>query len=292
MAPGLLAALRRALPDLPVRRVRAAGTGDFCHAYWVDDAWIVRVARHAQASAALRREAAVLPVLARSLDIAIPVPEHLGTDPRTGLAVVAHRALRGVAFTRARLRALTPRARAAAADQIARFFRQLHAFPLSALRASVPAVDVLAAYRSRRREIEARVLPGLPPVPARRCLELLEAFRPSRRRALLHNDLYEQHILLDPRKQTLVGIIDFGDLATGDPDADLRTVLDDLGPAFLRAVLRFEPPARAARRFERARVYCIWDALSWNLDQIEQHRRAGVADSLRAIAALTRDRPR
>jgi hypothetical protein len=62
------------LPELTIRRVRVAGTGDFCRAYWVDGGWIVRVARHPQASAALRREAAVLPVLARALQMASRCP--------------------------------------------------------------------------------------------------------------------------------------------------------------------------------------------------------------------------
>jgi aminoglycoside phosphotransferase (APT) family kinase protein len=206
--------------------------------------------------------------------------------------VLAHRALHGVALTRARLRRLAPAARAAIAGQIGRFFQQLHTFSPSAVPVSVPALDVLAAGRARREEIEARVFPRLPPSCARRCLELLEAFEPSPRRALLHGDLYQQHLLLDPRRQSLAGIIDFGDLGRGDADSDLRTVLDDLGPAFLRAVLRAEPPERAVKRFERARVYCIWDALAWNLEQIQQRRRGGVADSLRAIVTLTRDRAR
>jgi aminoglycoside 2''-phosphotransferase len=286
-ASGLVGVLRRALPGLTVRRVRVAGAGDFCRAYWVDDDWIVRVARHREASAALEREAAVLPVLKRALGVAIPLPEHLGQDERTGFAVVAHRALRGVPLTRARLRRLPPAAQSALAREIGRFFHRLHGFSLAALPVPVPAVDVMAAYRARRVQIEARVLPRLPRACARRCLEMLEGFSPSSRRALLHGDLYQQHMLLDPRRRALAGIIDFGDLGLGDPDSDLRTVLDDLGPEFLRAVLGREPRARAVERFERARVYCVWDALAWNLEQIEQRRRAGVADSLKAIAALT-----
>jgi aminoglycoside phosphotransferase (APT) family kinase protein len=183
---------------------------------------------------------------------------------------------------------LPPAASTAVADQVGRFLQQLHAFSPAALPVAVPPLDVLSRYRSRRTEIEARVLPALPPTCARRCLQLLDGFHPSRRRRLLHGDLYQQHMLLDPRTLSLVGIIDFGDLGTGDPDSDLRTILDDLGPDFLRAVLRTEPRERARQRFERARVYCVWDALDWQLEQIEQGRRAGVAESLRAIATLTR----
>jgi aminoglycoside 2''-phosphotransferase len=285
---GRAAALRRALPGVAIRRVRLAGEGDFCRAYWVNGDWIVRVAKHPQASAALDREAAVLPRLAAMLELPIPVPEHVGTDERTGFTMVAHRALKGVALTRARLRRLTPTARIAVAAQIGRFFRQLHGFPLTAIPVSLPAAEPITTYRARRTEIEARVLPRLPATCARRCLELLDVFEPSPGRVLLHCDLYEQHLLLDQRTQSLAGIIDFGDLSTGDPDVDLRTILDDLGPAFLRSVLGTEPRHRATRRFERARVYCIWDALTWSLEQIEQRRLAGVADTLRTIAYLTR----
>jgi aminoglycoside 2''-phosphotransferase len=290
-SPGLAAALRQALPGVTIGRLRVAGAGDFCRAYWVDDTWIVRVARHEQASVALQMEAAVLPGLARALALAIPVPEHMGTDVRTGFTVVAHRPVRGVALTRARLRLLAPAVQAAIAEELARFFQQLHAFPLSALPAALPVGRISAALGSRRGAIEARVFPRLPRASARACLELLERFDRSERQALLHADLYQQHILLDRQGKTLAGIIDFGDMCLDDPDADLRTVLDDLGPGFLGAVLRGEPPERAARRFERARVYCIWDALTWNLEQIEQGRRAGVEESLRAIARLTRARP-
>lgn len=278
--------LRSALPQLPVARVRSAGAGDFCSAYWLDNTWIVRVPKHDRASRALQREVAVLPTLARAIDLPIPVPEHVGVDPSTGFTVVAHRAIRGLPLTPARLRTFAPDQQAALADQLGGFFAQLHAFPIASLATEIPDGRMIAAYHDDRERIEEVVFPRLEPEVTGVCIELLEELAPPAQGSLLHADLYEQHILVDPERARLTGIIDFGDLCIDDADADLRTIVDDFGPRMLKAVLRSEPEARARERYERARAYCVWDALAWNRQEIDAGRSVGVASSLRSITRL------
>jgi aminoglycoside 2''-phosphotransferase len=285
-----VASIRAVAPDLQVRRVRPAGAGECCVAYWVDDEWIFRFPRDRDASEGLQREAVVMPRLARVLDVPVSVPEIVGTDPRTGLTIAGHRAIHGVPLTPHRMRTLPDAERVAVADRLHDFLEHLHAFPLEMLGVAMPEAGLTRALRCYP-EVEAVVFPRLAPRVADACAQMLEAHVDAPRDAwtLVHADLYAQHVLIDPLRGQIVGIIDFGDLSVDDPDADLRTLLDDYGPQLLRTMLRRDPPDVARQRFERARVFCVWDALVWTLEQIRENRGSSPRASIATIARLVGD---
>ena len=57
--------------------------------------------------------------------------------------------------------------------------------------------------------------------------------------ALVHNDFSKDHILIDTVNKQISGIIDFGDIAIGDPSYDFLYLLDEFGKRFLKEVLRY-----------------------------------------------------
>jgi aminoglycoside 2''-phosphotransferase len=58
-------------------------------------------------------------------------------------------------------------------------------------------------------------------------------FRPG----LIHRDLTGEHILCDPTRGLITGIIDWGDATIGDPALDFVGLLWDAGRDFTEAVL-------------------------------------------------------
>ena len=253
------------------------GEGDFCRAFLVDDRWVVRVARHARAAAALAREVAVLPGLAPHLDL--PIPRPFALRPTSGgLFLAAHALIPGEPLLPEACAALPPAQRAAAASGLLRFLSQLAGAP----RQAVEAFDPRGYYAEQRPAIEARVFPLLSPQARAACLSALADAPPDARRGLVHNDLSPGHILFDPATGRLTGIIDFGDLAFAEPDLDLRFFYEDYGPAFTREVLSGEPPERLAR----ARMFSLWDTLVWLLDHLGlDEDLAGAIRQLEAEAA-------
>ncbi|MDF1506043.1 phosphotransferase, partial [Roseisolibacter sp. H3M3-2] len=119
-AAALAAAVR---PDLAP--LAPLGRGDHCHALAAAGGRVVRVARHAEAAVALRREAAVVPGLAGALALAAPRPAL--AEPEPGCAFAVHHAARGAALTGARWRRLPPARRDRVAAALAAFLRALHA---------------------------------------------------------------------------------------------------------------------------------------------------------------------
>lgn len=55
--------------------------------------------------------------------------------------------------------------------------------------------------------------------------------------AFCHNDLGTEHILVEPRSDTISGVIDWTDAAIADPVVDLALIYRDLGPEVLDLTL-------------------------------------------------------
>ncbi|MGE3911096.1 MAG: phosphotransferase family protein, partial [Chloroflexota bacterium] len=81
---------------------------------------------------------------------------------------------------------------------------------------------------------------------------------PSR---LLYADFAPEHILYDQASQRIAGIIDWGDLAIGDPDYDLTYLYQDYGAPFVQRLLTYLPHPDPARLFAKLGVFSATDYL-------------------------------
>lgn len=222
----------------------------------------VRFPRRAVAIPLVEAEIRVLPRLGPRLPISIPLPLH--TAPASAdfpAPFYAHPWLEGTTADRARL---GEAARFALAGPLGRFLRALHSvgdeearglglLPPS-LRLSMAErgerarsrleemCNHLVAYVPEREEVAgserapvdralvARVIDALAPEG-----DLYESVRsaPAPRASAIHGDLYARHLLLDERSG-LAAVIDWGDVALGDPAEDLALAWSFL-PASARA---------------------------------------------------------
>ena len=277
-----LGVLRAAWPDEAIATVETITPGWDSLALLVNGRWLLRVARRADVNLTLAKEARLLPVIAAAV-APYEVPRftltRLDASPAVaGYAVIRGRPLTPDALTMSEGRTL------ALAGEIAAFLTALHSIPVEraapAGLAETSAADWRAEYAEfrdwSRREAAPRLGPGLAARLERLWADYLDddtnfAFQP----VLIHRDLGLEHILLaddgvgdgvGDGAARLVGVIDWGDAALGDPAIDFAGLLGglgglgDLGEEFARQVIAgWDGPRAAGETGEtllaRARFY-------------------------------------
>ncbi len=239
-------ALATSFPALQVNDCRYLSEGWDSAAWEVNGNLIFRFPKRAEVATWLRREIALLPALAAALPVPIPHFIHLAlsgapTDPT--LPFVGYRKLEGVFLDTAPqfLHPASP-----LLSPLAAFLRALHAFPHErAIVAGLPAATWetwLAhwhtfAERTMRDDDPALDPPTRAWVASFRAAFLAELDLAECPLALTHHDLALEHILADPTGTQITGVIDWGDLALGDPALDFAGFAGTCDTATLAALL-------------------------------------------------------
>ena len=258
----LLAARFSQWADLPIERVRSAGTDNAI--YRLGDDMAVRLPRTRWATGQVELEHRWLPRLAPQLPLAIPTPLAIG-DPAEGYPWrwSVYRWLEGENATRDRVRDLRE-----AATDLAGFITALqHIDPAGGPRADEGRTrGVPLAERERTTRAAIASLHGVVDTDAVtfRWEEALRAPEWAGPGVWLHGDLNEGNLLV--RHGRLCAVIDFGAMAVGDPACDLMvawTLLTAESRDVFRAALPFDDAT-----WERARGW----ALSWGLIVLPYYR--------------------
>lgn len=223
------AALAAAFPALPVGRCRFVGEGWDSSVWSVDGVLLCRFPKRPAVARALEREIALLPLLAPQLPLPIPRFTHLApagspTDPT--LPFVGYPPILGLPLDTA---PGWPEVAPPILAALGTFLRALHDFPVARAVVAGVAIGGWSAWCDEWAERMARCLdhPGaFPDATARarfaalRAAFLAELDREDRPLALIHHDLAPEHVLVTPDGTRIAGVIDWGDLALGDPALD------------------------------------------------------------------------
>jgi aminoglycoside 2''-phosphotransferase len=281
------AAIRQLTP-VPAHDIAELGRGADSVAYLVDGEWVFRFPAAADAQATLGRELALLPALQGVLPLAIPVVEHVGRRDEQ-IVFAAYRTVPGAPLTAASFNALPTRAQDAALAELAGFLDALHAFPAHTARQAGVTEQLLAgAYHPAQRDLPGR-LGDLMPAADIACLDDIFAryereHPPERARlALLHSDLKPEHVLYDSVTQRVTGVLDWGDIALGDPDFDLAVIAMFFGHEFLARLLGHLPDRDPDAIFAKARFFTT---VRWLQDVVFDVGRDGPDAAEPSIARL------
>jgi len=202
-------------------------------AFLVNKKYVFRFPRRKVAVELIENEIKILPEIALSLPIPVPVPVFKGKPsdlfpwPFSGYAFIP-----GVTACRM---GLTQEDRIKMAPVLAKFLKTLHGIPtdralsLGAEPDKIGRLDLkkrIPRLKDYLKELNEKRLikePG-------RILQVIEEtnVEPIRKKiSLVHGDFYARHILVD-EKAEISGIIDWGDIHTGNPAIDIS-----IAPAFL-----------------------------------------------------------
>lgn len=282
-----------AFPSLELRALEPAGEG-FDNLVWrVNGDLLFRFPRREVAIPGVRREMALLPLLAPLLPVAIPQPAYqAGPDPDAGYPWPFF----GGPFIPGRESCeadLDDDARAALATPLAEALRALHAPETSAALAGhhlpvdpMGRADIGTRVRKAREALGVVQRVGMWS-PNAFVLDLLNGARSLRTApaatVVTHGDLHFRHLLVGDAG-TLSGIIDWGDVCLGSPAIDLQVFWSFLPPSARPAFVRAYGPI-GQENLLRARV------LAFNLNAvlaIYGHRNSLPAIKAEAIASLRR----
>ncbi len=205
-------------------------------------------------------ERRLLPVLAAALPL--PVPDVaffcLGSTVYPG-SFIGHHLIEGVQLN---AQHLTPDHVDSIARQIGGFLAALHRFPVDhAIQLGVQTGDMTSwrqRYQAEFEQIQSRVLPLLDEAARARIVREWRSFLNKGAHfspTLIHHDLGDEHILYNPARGTVSGIIDWGDTAIGDSAIDFTGLLAAYGEDFTERVLsHYQGEVDAAFR-RRMRFY-------------------------------------
>lgn len=229
--------LAGAFPSLgPTQLTRPSGFSEF-DAWDVDGVWIARIAHAPEFADKLRRERSLLDRIADSLPIPVPRIELWFGGP----AIALHRKIPGTPGDDGGPKRPSVEARPAIARQLGKFLSILHATPVAvgdevglpreALTEPQHLVEQMrdAAVDLADAELpsEARAyLAGEVPIPSA-----------SSDVVVLHGDMKGEHLLFDPPWRRIVCVIDWADVAIGDPVHDVARLVSWLGRSFTTMVL-------------------------------------------------------
>jgi len=192
----------------------------------------------------LQKELRLLPVLEQSLSTPIPHFDYIGHgDASYPHMFVGYRKLGGVAFED---ESITPQQLAVLAPALATFLNELHSFPVEQAAQAGVQTHTPEQWRERYQEryidLQERIFPLLDVDLRTKSEQLWQDFLDDRasfvfQPVLIHCDLACEHILCDPQRGELTGVIDWGDATIGDPTLDFVEFHRRHGREFTERVL-------------------------------------------------------
>ena len=291
------AEIERAVPEVGVREILVLGAGVDSEAYLVNGEWVFRFPKREEVARALRREVKLLPKLAGRLPVATPEFGYIRRRADSGLLFAGYRFIPGEPLTPELFASLAAGDQEGLLATLANFLRAVHSFPVAeAIACGVEELDLRTWVEeswSGGREV---VLPLLTPEDGRALARLIRGFHADDRNhaatpCLLYADFAPEHVLYDRAARAIAGIIDWGDLAIGEPDFDLMYLYQDYGQDFVRRLLAHYPHREPERLLGKLRVFTACDYVNTiAADGDHALSRDDARESLDALLELLRDR--
>lgn len=284
-------------PDLGPLCLKPIAGGEDFHVFMANGQWIFRFPRGRSTDHKLQREQLLLPRIAaalKSLPIRIPCYQKAGTSspefPHSfaGYPLIPGVAADGVAPEKLDQRQLT--------RVLGHTIGRLHLMDAKALDLTDVPKDprtprrVMAQLRTRVSTIKQ----ALPPALRRATGSLLSGnvavprtYRGPAR--FLHNDICPDHILVDPENGRFTGLVDFSDVALGDPSLDFANLYSWMGRDFVVELLRWYPAPRDPEFELRMVFYARTLSMVWLADAARKGDKADIAKHLRWVRRAFRD---
>ena len=277
-------------PDLAPVHVTYLGEGYDSTAFDVNGSWVFRFPKRADVEAQQLLELRVLPVLGGRVPLRVPLPLCPG-QPTAAFPMhfMGYRKLPGVPGIH-----IVPEQFpfAAAAHELGRFLSALHAFPVAEARRLGVADQgndaLIEECRAEALEDFRLVREVAPDQPLDAWQAWLSAgtpggvARPSSP-VLVHNDLAAEHVLCDPEAGKLTGVIDWSDMALGDPAADIAGLFHWGGDPFVKGVLAHYDGQVDDHCLARARFMAACRGVGDVVFGLEMNRREYIAGGIRAL---------
>jgi len=261
---GLVGRIRVEFPHLEFANATLNELGEDHAVVILDDRWVFRFPRTAAAAACGATERRLLATLNPVSPVVTPRYEHVSQAGDFG----GYRMIAGEELTEAAFAALPREAQEAVLDEIGRFLRVMHALPAALVtRPGSAPIEDAAWYADRYAERRTRLAEALGPVLLALTDRFYQAFPAAVANtevAVIHRDFSDDHVLLDPQRQRLAGVIDFTDAALGDPAFDFAFLWSYGREAPARVLQSYASGAESTGILKRS----LWWFVRFRIDQV------------------------
>lgn len=272
-----------------IHHIEFLGEGDYCICYLVNHTHVLRLAKHAEASASIRREMLLLPLLEKHINVQIPHIQYAGTRVDTGDQFVFYPLVPGTILGPEILSSLEAACRTELVRQMARFVADLHSFPVETARSfGLKEIDPCLYLPDLMRRASLTIARHLDAAVWRYYNRLIEAYLNSPELhaytpSLLHGDLSPGHFLADLSRCALTGVIDFGDCVIGDPYWDLMFILEDYSKETLELFLTFYSPGTEHQASTRVQMFQQLTNIDYCITKLAEGDPRGLEEALSTL---------
>ena len=242
--------IQKEFPEFPISSLKKIGEGDNSKAFLVNENYIFRFPKRRSVKQQIQREICVLPKIKNFVNL--PVPEFELISPQ--LNFVGYQKINGDILSNTIFFSLSKTKQEIIQKQLGNFLTQIHSFPLDNFKeCRLETMDLKEEYSENFEDVKKLIYPETSKRKQKIITQLFNQYLGTDSNfeylpTLIHNDFSKDHILFDTVNQHpperfiragITGIIDFGDIAFGDPDYDFMYLLDEFGEKFLKGILKY-----------------------------------------------------
>lgn len=263
--------IREICPELAIENVSLNSAGLLNDVVIVNDEIVFRFVKRDFGYKDPQEEASLLRFLKKYITLPIPEPFYASSE------ALAYRLIRGVTLRRDILMRLAEDDQQAAADQLARFFKELHNVPIREVSDfELPKTHAQMDYDgwvNAYGRVREKVFPFLMPHAREWATGHFESYLADESNfdyelKMIHSDIPPYHTIFDEQQRRIGGVIDFGSAGLGDPAIDFGSIVYHFGESFMNRFYKIYPEAETYLR--RARFYAGEKEIRWLLTGIEK----------------------
>ena len=232
--------IQRDFPDFNITSIKKTGEGDNSIAFIINENYIFRFPKRKEVKQQVQREIAVLPKIKSFLNLQIPQFEFISPE----VNFVGYKIIPGTPLTFEIYNLLNKKYQKIIQQSIVNFLSQLHLIDPSIFNnCNLDTMDLKEEYADNFDKAQKFIYPNISKNKQKIITQLFTEYLNNTENfnyapTFIHNDFSKDHILFDTVNKQITGIIDFGDIALGDPKYDLMYLLDEFGEDFLKGIFR------------------------------------------------------
>ena len=251
--------IQKEFPGFTISSIKKTGEGDNSKAFIINENYIFRFPKREEVKQQIKREIAILPKIKSLLNLQIPQFEFVSPE----INFVGYKIIPGTPLTFKIYNSLNKKQQTSIQQSLANFLSQLHHIDSSIFAdCHLETMDIKEEYSDNFKKAQKFIYPLISKSKQKIISQLFTEYLNNPENfnyapALIHNDFSKDHILFDTVNKEITGIIDFGDIALGDPDYDLMYLLDEFGDNFLKGILKIYKPKNKKESLRKLYFFSI-----------------------------------
>lgn len=277
-------------PNLRIDSIDFNQEGQYNDVLIVNQSFIFRFAKVPDAIKTLHQEVTVQQKLKDHLSIKIPKPLYINIKPEVlGEVFVGYTMIPGKPLWRDQFQKITNgNTKQKIATQLATFLKELHhPSVLKVISEDLSQSDTQEEWIDLYRQVREKLYSFMRPDALLQVADHFEKHLGNSEQSFFeprvrHGDFGTGNIIYNPESLSIEGIIDFGNVAVGDPASDFAGLLSSYGEDFYKQCSSIYPAMEQA--YDRVKFYCgtfaLQEALFGFENDDQEAFQAGIKDYL------------